>query len=305
MLAARPALALRTCLHRPALCARPRTRHVQLARPPPDVRSFATTGPRFAAPAVSAETDHYGVLGVPKEATRKQIKDKFYELSRKYHPDAPSTSSDTPEQRTARFQQLSQSYSVLSDPSSRRSYDLARTGSSVPPHRRKGHPGYTSASGGMGYSGADAAGRSDGAWTENDERRQRANYAWQHPSRAGFKSAGEAAGAHAHARHDPFASRRARATQSAPDHFATYAARASARHAAQAGTGGAGAGAAGSHYRAGTAVFGADKADEESRFINDSSTLRSGQVAAVFLAVFFIAYSFSRRKDKEEEVRRR
>ncbi|GAA6058426.1 hypothetical protein JCM3770_000466 [Rhodotorula araucariae] len=296
-------MAMRTCLPRHNLCGLAKMHLAQVARPSLE-RSFATTRPRFASPAVSAETDHYGVLGVPKEATRKQIKDKFYELSRKYHPDAPSTSSDTPEQRTARFQQLSQSYSVLSDPSSRRSYDLTRTGSTVPPHRRKGHPGYTAASGGTGYSGADSAERSDGAWTDNDERRQRANYAWQHPSRSGFKSAGEAAGTHAHARHDPFASRRARATQSTTDHFATYAARASARHAQQAG-GAAGAAAGGSHYRAGTSVFGAARAEEESRFINDSSTLRSGQVAVVFVAVFFLAYSFSRRKDKEEELRRR
>ena len=129
----------------------------------------------------------------------------------------------------------------------------------------------------MGYSGAD--GRSDGAWTDNDERRTRANYAWQHPSRSGFKSAGDAAGGQAQARTDPFAARRSRATQSgsATDHFATYAARASARTAQQAGPSGA-AGAGGSHYRAGTSVFGAAKAEEESRLINDSSTMRSGQV---------------------------
>lgn len=34
----------------------------------------------------------------------------------------------------------------------------------------------------------------------------------------------------------------------------------------------------GSHYQAGTSVFGAAKAAEESRLINDSSTIRSGQV---------------------------
>ncbi|GAA5921794.1 hypothetical protein JCM3775_001822 [Rhodotorula graminis] len=299
MLQASPLSAVRACLRSTAPAAQPAS-----GPRPPFARSFASTRPRLAAPAVSADVDHYGVLGVHKEATRKQIKDKFYELSRKHHPDAPSTSSETPEQRTERFQQLSQSYSVLSDPSTRRSYDLARTGSAVPPHRRRpGHPGYTAASGGMGYSGAE--GRADGAWTDNDERRTRANYAWQHPSRSGFKSAGEAAGGQAQARTDPFASRRSRATQSgsATDHFATYAARQSARAAQQATMGGA-AGAGGSHYRAGTSVFGAAKAEEESRLINDSSTMRSGQVAFVFLTVFFIAYSFSHRKDKEDRIRR-
>lgn len=196
----------------------------------------------------------------------------------------PHLPADRPPHATLSRAQLSQSYSVLSDPDSRRSYDLARTGSAVPPHRRRpSHPGYTRASGGMGYSGADGSGggRSDGAWTDNDERRERANYAWQHPSRSGgYRSAGEAASGHAHARSDPFASRRARANQGggATDRFATYAARASARNTQQAGTGAGGAGAGGSHYRAGTSVFGAAKAEEESRLINDSSTMRSGQV---------------------------
>lgn len=36
------------------------------------------------------------------------------------------------------------------------------------------------------------------------------------------------------------------------------------------------------HYKAGTAVFGRAKAEEESRLINDSSTLRSSQVSLSF-----------------------
>ncbi|BGP16536.1 hypothetical protein JCM10213v2_004538 [Rhodosporidiobolus nylandii] len=249
-----------------------------------------------ASPALSANVDHYAVLGLAKEATRKQIKERFYELSRKHHPDAPSTSSETPEQRTAKFQQLSQSYSVLSDPEQRRSYDLQRTGSAVPPHRRR-HPGYTAASGGMGYSGA--GGRSDGAWTENDERRERANYAWQHPKRG--QSAGETAGASAGARPDPFANRRSRAAPSSADHFSAYAERARVRHAQQAAAASKAGAGDGSHYRAGTAVFGAAKAEEESRLINDSSTLRSGQVALMFASVFFLAYLFSDRSGNEQK----
>lgn len=225
---------------------------------------------------------------------------------------------------------MSQSYSVLSDPDQRRSYDLTRTGSSVGQHRRRPHhPGYTSASGGQGY--AAGSGSADGAWTDNDERRTRANYAWQHPSRSGQKSAGEAAAGQAQARADPFASRRARATHGATDHFATYAERARTRSEQASAGAGAGAaamgyGAAGSHYRAGTSVFGAAKAEEESRLINDSSTLRSGQVRRlrrfvvvqaadalsgllqvvfVFLVVFALAYGFSGGKERHENKSRR
>lgn len=288
-----------------AQCPRcPRSVVARLAAAP-SPRPFSSTRTAAAAPSSSSDVDHYRVLDVPKEATRKQIKERFYDLSRKYHPDAPSTSSDTPEQRTARFQQMSQSYSVLSDPAQRRSYDLSRTGSSIPPHRRRPnhHPGYTSASPGMGYApGSSSGGRRDGAWTDNDERRSRANYAWQHPGRG--KSAGEQASKTAHARADPFASMRSRAAPSTTDHFATYAGRARARGAAaqkqqQQQSGYAGP-HTGSHYQAGTSVFGAAKAAEESRLINDSSTIRSGQVAFVFLAVFLIAYSL--RHEEQDKV---
>ncbi|GAA5863283.1 hypothetical protein JCM3774_000841 [Rhodotorula dairenensis] len=297
-------------------CPRPRSpplARLALVRPGLATRRpFSSTRPAAAAPSLSSDVDHYRVLELPKEATRKQIKDRFYDLSRKYHPDAPSTSSDTPEQRTARFQQLSQSYSVLSDPDQRRSYDLSRTGSSVSAHRRRPHhPGYTAASPGMGMGGGAAStGRSDGAWTDNDERRSRANYAWQHPGRG--KSAGEQASGTAQARTDPFANRRSRAAPSTTDHFAMYAGRAQrVRHSQQARAAGAGATAqsggtsyagphTGSHYQAGTSVFGAAKAVEESRLINDSSTIRSGQVACVFLAVFLIAYSL--RQDEHDKT---
>ena len=71
------------------------------------------------------------------------------QLSRKYHPDAPSTSSMTPEQRTTRFQQLSQSYSVLSDPNLRKSYDLSRGSSSGGHRRSRHHAAYPRTSGGL------------------------------------------------------------------------------------------------------------------------------------------------------------
>ncbi|GAA5983352.1 hypothetical protein JCM10908_000251 [Rhodotorula pacifica] len=290
--------------------ARPTLRAAPVAAASLTSRPFSSTRTVYAAPALSSDADHYRVLELPKEATRKQIKERFYELSRKYHPDAPSTSSDTPEQRTARFQQLSQSYSVLSDPDQRRSYDLSRTGSSVPPHRRRpNHPGYTAGSPGMGYAAGSSGGRSDGAWTDNDERRSRANYAWQHPGRG--RTAGEQAQGAAQARTDPFANRRSRAAPSTTDHFAMYAGRARVRHSQAQAAGGAGAAQqssyagphTGSHYQAGTSVFGAAKAAEESRLINDSSTIRSGQVAFVFLAVFFIAYSL-RHEEQDKSASR-
>ncbi|GAA5839299.1 hypothetical protein JCM11251_006031 [Rhodosporidiobolus azoricus] len=261
-------------------------------------RHFASSRPHRASPAISADVDHYAVLGLKKDATRNQIKERFYDLSRKHHPDAPSTSSESPDARLAKFQQLSNSYSILSDPDQRRSYDLSRTGSAVPPHRRRPghHPGYTAASGGQGYAG----GTSSGAWSENDERRERANYAWQHPKRG--QSAGETASGQAQARTDPFASRRSRAAPSSTDHMSAYAQREAIRNAqAAASRAGQQKGGQGHHYMAGTSIFGHAKAEEESRLINDSSTLRSGQVAFVFLSVFTIAIMFSGKGDRDKQ----
>ncbi|GAA5961955.1 hypothetical protein JCM21900_001982, partial [Sporobolomyces salmonicolor] len=103
----------------------------------------------------------------------------------------------------------------------------------------------------------------------------------------------EAAGARA----SPFAAG-AGAGAGAGDHLDRFAQRARVRHAQAAAAGGARAGDA--HYRAGTAVFGAEKAEEESRLINDSSTLRSSQVVFLFGAVFVLAWLFSGGHDRHE-----
>ncbi|GAA6012038.1 hypothetical protein JCM11491_000149 [Sporobolomyces phaffii] len=259
-----------------------------VARPPFASRSYAS-------PSVSSDQDHYSNLGVPTSATRKQIKDKFYELSRKYHPDAPSTSSMTPDERTARFQQLSQSYSVLSDPNLRKSYDLARGGPGAPAHRRsRHHAGYTRGSGGMGYAPGGYAPSS----ATNDERRKTANYAWQHPQRgrAGANASSQTrAEDAAHARPDPFAQRAARGD----DHLANFAKRARMRHEQAMGRTSS---SVDGHYKAGTAVFGRAKAEEESRLINDSSTLRSSQVLFVFGSVFVVAWLFSGGHDRHADT---
>lgn len=63
--------------------------------------------------------------------------------------------------------------------------------------------------------------------------------------------------------------------------MATYAGRAQTRFAQQQAAGLNGD----RHWRAGTAIFGQQKAEEESRLINDSSSLRTGQVRDSFACV--------------------
>ncbi len=62
--------------------------------------------------------DYYEVLGVPKEASEKEIKSAYRKLAMKYHPDR-SDASDAEE----RFKEISEAYAVLADADKRKKYD--------------------------------------------------------------------------------------------------------------------------------------------------------------------------------------
>ena len=62
--------------------------------------------------------DYYEVLGVPRDADAKTIKNAFRQLARRYHPDI-STEPDAEQ----RFKEIAEAYGVLSDPARRASYD--------------------------------------------------------------------------------------------------------------------------------------------------------------------------------------
>ncbi len=63
-------------------------------------------------------TDHYSVLGVPRDATQEQIKKAYRRLARELHPDV----NPAPEAQE-RFKLVTYAYEVLSDPQSRAEYD--------------------------------------------------------------------------------------------------------------------------------------------------------------------------------------
>lgn len=67
------------------------------------------------------DRDYYEVLGVPPHATDEQIRRRFRELARKYHPDV-NRSPDAEH----RFKEITEAYRVLSSPSLRADYDLMR-----------------------------------------------------------------------------------------------------------------------------------------------------------------------------------
>ncbi|KAK4051086.1 hypothetical protein OIO90_004826 [Microbotryomycetes sp. JL221] len=239
------------------------------------------------ARTLAREVDHYQNLGVKRSASRREIKDKFYELSKTYHPDAPTSStSGSPEERLAKFQSISASYATLSDDSLRRQYDATLSPAG---HGRRAR--YTS-----GAAHQPTYHRSsDAAWSDgmNDERRERANYAWHHPSR---RRSGPTAEQAASQRADPFATRRSAASS----HFDAFAGReAWARERRGADWTQSAGGTDGRMFGSGTSAFGA-KAEEESRLINDSSTKRTGQVVFMFLGAFVLGSMLrSGKKDRQ------
>jgi molecular chaperone DnaJ len=68
------------------------------------------------------DKDFYKVLGVAKDVSEADLKKTYRKLARQYHPD--SNSGDA--KAEARFKEISEAYSVLSDPEQRTEYDQVR-----------------------------------------------------------------------------------------------------------------------------------------------------------------------------------
>jgi hypothetical protein len=60
---------------------------------------------------------HYKILQVKKDAAEKEIISAYRKLAKKYHPDVKGGNA-------AKFQQIHESYFILSDPLRRREYDM-------------------------------------------------------------------------------------------------------------------------------------------------------------------------------------
>lgn len=98
------------------------------------------------------EKDYYKALGVTKSAGQPDIKKAYRKLARELHPDANPGDA----RAEARFKEVSEAYSVLSDGKTRKEYDDARR------LFGGGMPGFGGGSGGFGgFPGGTPAG-SDG-----------------------------------------------------------------------------------------------------------------------------------------------
>jgi DnaJ-class molecular chaperone len=63
--------------------------------------------------------DYYDILGVARNATEDDIRKAYRKLARKHHPDVNPGDKSAEE----KFKEISQAYSVLSDPEKRKKYD--------------------------------------------------------------------------------------------------------------------------------------------------------------------------------------
>jgi len=71
-------------------------------------------------------SDPYSVLGVPEQATIRQIKMTYHKLSKQYHPDRLPSLPNQQDAHTI-FAAISNAYEVLKDPDKRREYDYQRS----------------------------------------------------------------------------------------------------------------------------------------------------------------------------------
>lgn len=101
-----------------------------------------------------AQRNYYDVLGVPRDATDEEIRKAYRALARKYHPDV----NPNDPQAEARFKEISEANTVLSDKTKRAQYD--RFGS-VGPSTGGGNP-FGGSPFGPGAAGASPFGNFQG-----------------------------------------------------------------------------------------------------------------------------------------------
>lgn len=101
------------------------------------------------------DKDFYKVLGVSKDVSEAELKKVYRKLARQFHPD--SNPDDAAAE--ARFKEISEAYTVLSDPAERAEYDQIRAMGSGARFTPGGTGGFDDVFGGMFGGGGAQRGR--------------------------------------------------------------------------------------------------------------------------------------------------
>jgi tetratricopeptide (TPR) repeat protein len=70
-------------------------------------------------------TDFYAILGVPRNASHEQLRQRFRDLARERHPDRFQGEAKAHAEKE--FQEITQAFNMLADPTRRRQHDLELT----------------------------------------------------------------------------------------------------------------------------------------------------------------------------------
>ena len=65
--------------------------------------------------------NYYEILGIGRDASKNEIKKVYRILAKKYHPDVNKSANSE-----EKFKEITEAYEVLSDPNSRRNYDITQ-----------------------------------------------------------------------------------------------------------------------------------------------------------------------------------
>ena len=72
----------------------------------------------FASPRMMSSQNLYETLGVKRTSTEREIKDAYFSLAKKYHPDVSSAKN-----AREKFETIQKAYEVLSNEKARDKYD--------------------------------------------------------------------------------------------------------------------------------------------------------------------------------------
>jgi len=114
----------------------------------------------------TTKQDYYELLGVPRKAAQKEIRQAYRRLARKYHPDLNPGDKSSEE----KFKQVQEAYDVLSDAKKRQMYDQfgfdAERRAAVPPEEADAN-GVHFDFGGFDFGGSAGAGNAGGSGGAN------------------------------------------------------------------------------------------------------------------------------------------